>query len=62
MKMRKAVITAAGRRQRGIPLQPIIDRDGVEKLRSLLDEVLTSPIEEAGLVVAPNDEAAMLSR
>ena len=62
MKVRKAVITAAGRRQRGIPLQTIIDRDGVEKsvLRALLDEVLTGPIEEVGLVVAPNDEATYL--
>lgn len=62
MKVRKAVITAAGRRQRGLPLQTIIDRDGVEKslLRALLDEVLTGPIEELGLVVAPNDEAAYL--
>lgn len=59
MKVRKAVVTAAGRRQRGIPLQTIIDRDGVEKpvLRALLDEVLTGPIEEVGLVVAPSDEA-----
>ena len=62
MNVRKAVITAAGRRQRGIPLQRIIDRDGVEKsvLRALLDEVLTGPIEELGLVVAPHDEATYL--
>jgi UTP--glucose-1-phosphate uridylyltransferase len=62
MKVRKAVITAAGRRQRGIPLQTVIDRDGVEKsvLRALLDEVLTGPIEEVGLVVAPHDESAYL--
>ncbi len=62
MKVRKAVITAAGRRQRGIPLQTIIDRDGVEKsvLRALLDEVLTGPIEEVALVVAPGDESTYL--
>ena len=62
MNVRKAVITAAGRRQRGIPLQRIIDRDGVEKsvLRALLDEVLTGPVEELGLVVAPHDEATYL--
>jgi len=62
MNVRKAVITAAGRRQRGIPLQRVIDRDGVEKsvLRALLDEVLTGPIEELGLVVAPHDETAFL--
>jgi UTP--glucose-1-phosphate uridylyltransferase len=62
MKVRKAVITAAGRQQRGIPLQTIIDRDGVEKsvLRALLDEVLTGPIEEVALVVAPHDEPVYL--
>ena len=53
MKVRKAVITAAGRRQRGIPLQTIIDRDGVEKsvLRALLDEVLTTLPKTAHLTV-----------
>ena len=62
MKVRKAIITAAGRQQRGLPLQTIIDRDGVEKpvLRALLDEVLTGPIEQAALVVAPGDEATYL--
>ncbi|MBY0503510.1 MAG: UTP--glucose-1-phosphate uridylyltransferase [Bryobacteraceae bacterium] len=62
MKIRKAVVTAAGRRQRGIPLQRVIDRDGTEKsvLRALLDELLTGPLEELALVVAPGDEAAYL--
>ena len=31
MRIRKAVITAAGRNQRGIPLQTLVDRDGIEK-------------------------------
>jgi len=31
MKINKAVITAAGRQQRTLPLQTLIDRDGAEK-------------------------------
>ena len=45
MKIRKAVITAAGPNQRTLPLQTLIDRDGAEKsvLRILIEEVLTAP-------------------
>jgi UTP--glucose-1-phosphate uridylyltransferase len=48
MNVRKAVITAAGAHQRSLPLQVLIDRDGVEKpiLRVLLEEVFAAPIEE----------------
>ena len=38
MKISKAVITAAGRRQRTLPLQTLIDRDGVEYFYSRSDE------------------------
>ncbi|HTM51483.1 MAG TPA: sugar phosphate nucleotidyltransferase [Bryobacteraceae bacterium] len=60
MKIRKAVITAAGRNQRALPLQTLIDRDGSEKsvLRIILEEALTANVEEIGLVIAPSDEAA----
>jgi len=60
MKIRKAVITAAGRNQRTLPLQTLIDRDGVEKsvLRIILDEVLTAKIEEICVIVIPGDETA----
>jgi UTP--glucose-1-phosphate uridylyltransferase len=59
MKVRKAVITAAGADQRTLPLQALTDRDGVEKtvLRLLLDEVFSTDIQEACVVVAPGDEA-----
>jgi UTP--glucose-1-phosphate uridylyltransferase len=62
MRIRKAVITAAGRNQRTLPLQTLIDRDGTEKqvLRIILEEVLTANIEEICIVVAPDDEAAYL--
>jgi UTP--glucose-1-phosphate uridylyltransferase len=60
MNVTKAVITAAGPRQRTLPLQTLIDRDGVEKsvLRILLEEVLSAGIEEICLVVRPGDERA----
>ena len=60
MKIRKAVITAAGRNQRTLPLQTLIDRDGVEKsvLRIIVEEVLTAKVEEICVIVSPADEAA----
>ncbi len=59
MKVRKAVITAAGRNQRTLPLQTLTDRDGIEKpvLRIILEEVLAANIEEVCVVVCPGDEA-----
>jgi len=59
MNVRKAVITAAGAHQRALPLQVLIDRDGIEKpiLRVLLEEVFAAPIEEVCLIVAPGDQA-----
>ena len=42
MKINKAVITAAGKKQRTLPLQTLIDRDGSQKsvLKILIEEVL----------------------
>lgn len=59
MHITKAVITAAGRAQRRLPLQTLIDRDGAEKsvLMILVEEVLSAGITEIGVVVAPGDEA-----
>ncbi len=58
MHIRKAVITAAGRNQRTLPIQTLIDRDGTEKplLRILIEEALSAGIEEIAVVVAPGDE------
>ena len=41
-----------------MPLQTLIDRDGVEKpiLRIVLEEVLSAHIEQACVVIAPGDE------
>jgi UTP--glucose-1-phosphate uridylyltransferase len=60
MKIRKAVITAAGRNQRTLPLQTLIDRDGAEKsvLRIIIEEVLTAKVDEICVVISPADEAA----
>jgi UTP--glucose-1-phosphate uridylyltransferase len=60
MIVKKAVITAAGRRQRTLPLQTLIDRDGTEKsvLSILIEEVLAAGIDEIAVVVRPGDEQA----
>lgn len=60
MKVTKAVITAAGRRQRTLPLQTLIDRDSVEKsvLHILVDEVVRAGIQDICVVVHPGDESA----
>ncbi len=60
MKITKAVITAAGRDQRGLPLQTLIDRDGVQKsaLQIIVEEVLTAGINDICVVVHPGDEGA----
>jgi UTP--glucose-1-phosphate uridylyltransferase len=60
MNVQKAVVTAAGRSQRGLPLQTLVDRDGVEKkaLQILLEEAADAGVQEICLVIAPGDEAA----
>jgi UTP--glucose-1-phosphate uridylyltransferase len=58
MKIRKAVITAAGRDQRALPLQTLIDSDGAEKsvLQILAQQAIAAGVEEVGVVVWPGDE------
>jgi len=60
MKIRKAVITAAGRTQRTLPLQTLVDRDGETKsaLQIILQETVSSGIDEICLVVQPGDRDA----
>ena len=60
MKITKTVITAAGRDQRTLPLQTLIDRDGNEKsvLEIIIEETIRAGIEEICLVVCPGDEEA----
>jgi UTP--glucose-1-phosphate uridylyltransferase len=58
LKIKKAVITAAGQNQRVLPLQTLIDRDGQEKsvLGILVEHALTATVEEVCVVVWPGDE------
>ena len=57
MKIRKAVITAAGRNQRALPLQTLVDRDGTSKsaLRIVIEEATSSGAEDVCIVIAPGD-------
>jgi len=59
MKVRKAVVTAAGP-DHHLPLQRLVDRHGVEKtaLQLILDEIGQAGIEEIALVVRPGDTEA----
>jgi UTP--glucose-1-phosphate uridylyltransferase len=60
VEIKKAIITAAGGNQRTLPLQTLVDRDGLQKtaLRIILEESLKAGVETMGLVVAPGDQAA----
>lgn len=56
MKVRKAVVTAAGP-DHHLPLQRLVDRQGVEKtaLQLILDEVGQAGIDEIAVVIRPGD-------
>ncbi|MCU0508949.1 MAG: sugar phosphate nucleotidyltransferase [Anaerolineae bacterium] len=58
MKITKAVITAAGPKQRSLPLQTLVDCDGAQKsvLRIILEEARRAGIDDICVVVSPGDE------
>lgn len=60
VKVSKAIITAAGINQRMLPLQTLVDCDGVSKsaLAILAEEITTAGISEIAVIVCPGDEAA----
>jgi UTP--glucose-1-phosphate uridylyltransferase len=60
MDVTRAVITAAGRTQRSLPLQTLIDRDGHPKtaLAIIIGEALAAGIEQIAVVIAPGDRDA----
>jgi len=60
MQLKKAVITAAGQSQRNLPLQSLVDRDGVTKtaLAIIIEEILQAGVKDICLVICPGDEAA----
>jgi UTP--glucose-1-phosphate uridylyltransferase len=56
----RAVITAASRSQRALPLQTLVDRDGQTKslLSILVEEALRAGVQDIVVVICPGDEAA----
>lgn len=60
MEIKKAVITAAGKNQPTLPLQTLVDRDGIQKtaLTIILEEVLKAGIDEICVVVRPGDQVS----
>src|SRR5579862_5127882 len=70
-KLRKAVITAAGRGTRMFPatvtiqkeMLPLMDRDGIAKpaIQLIIEEALDSGIEEVCLIVNPHNRAQIES-
>jgi UTP--glucose-1-phosphate uridylyltransferase len=60
VEITKAIITAAGKSQRTLPLQTLVDRDGRTKtaLRILLEEIASAGIKDVCLVVCPGDQEA----
>jgi UTP--glucose-1-phosphate uridylyltransferase len=60
VQIKKAVITAAGKNQRTLPLQSLVDRDGQQKtaLAIIVQEVLKAGIEEVCVVIGPGDQDA----
>lgn len=60
MEIKRAIITAAGKSQRTLPLQSLVDRDGQTKtaLTIIIEEVLAAGIEELCVVVCPGDQKA----
>lgn len=60
MDIKKALITAAGKSQRTLPLQSLVDRDGLTKtaLAIIIEEILRAGIETIGIVIGPGDQDA----
>jgi UTP--glucose-1-phosphate uridylyltransferase len=60
MQIRKAVITAAAKAQRSLPMQTLIDEHGSERsvLSLVIQEALRAGIEEICVVVFPGDDDA----
>jgi UTP--glucose-1-phosphate uridylyltransferase len=63
MNVKKAVITAAARSQRQLPLQVLSDTDGVARsvLEMLVREAVSAGIDQVGVVIAPGDRDAYAS-
>jgi UTP--glucose-1-phosphate uridylyltransferase len=57
VEIQQALITAASKSQRHLPLQTLVDQDGIAKtaLQILVEEVLQTGIEQIVVVVTPGD-------
>jgi UTP--glucose-1-phosphate uridylyltransferase len=57
VKIKKAVITAAGRNQNRLPLQTLVDRDGVQKsaLQIIIEEAMSTGVDDIAIVICPGD-------
>jgi len=60
VNIKKVVITAAGRNQHLLPLQTLVDCDGVQKsaLRIIIEESISAGIEDICIVICPGDQTA----
>lgn len=60
MDIKTAIITAAGKSQRTLPLQTLVDRDGETKtaLRIIIEEIAAAGIQDIAVVVSPGDQKA----
>jgi UTP--glucose-1-phosphate uridylyltransferase len=60
VEIKKAIITAAGKSQRTLPLQTLVDRDGATKtaLRILVEELQSAGVRDICVVICPGDQAA----
>jgi len=58
VKIKKAVITAAGRNQNRLPLQSLVDRDGIQKsaLQIIIEEVVSTGADNICVVICPGDQ------
>jgi UTP--glucose-1-phosphate uridylyltransferase len=63
MKVRKAVITAAGEHHSNLPLQSVVDREGRQgtALRRTLDEVVEAGVDQIAVIVRPGQKDHYLS-
>jgi UTP--glucose-1-phosphate uridylyltransferase len=63
VEIKKAIITAAGKGQRTLPLQTLVDRDSRSKtaLGILIEEILSAGVEEICVVIYPGDQEAYRS-
>ena len=63
VEIKKAIITAAGKSQRTLPLQTLVDRDGTTKtaLRILVEELQSAGVRDICVVIYPGDQASYLA-